>query len=403
MRIGLLGFGTVGSGVYEILKDQKLLKEEITIKAALVRKVEKYQAIYRDQVRFVSNADEILDDPEIDLVVEVLGGIDQPFTYISKALKNRKSVVTANKAVLAAHMQELISLAKENGVSLLYEASVGGGIPLLKPLAESSRTNTFTEVFGILNGTSNYILSKMASEGVSFEQVLREAQEAGFAEADPTDDIDGPDIARKVSVLATTVFGRHLPVDRISMYGIRRIREEDMTYAKSIGCVIKMIGRAKWSGEDFCCSVEPEFLPKDSMIAQVNGAFNIGVARGNFLKEISFYGEGAGKYATAAAVVSDILDIHSSERKPLYYKEEIHFSTQRVNPIQGSFYMRLEEVSSEDAEKLLQENNIGYKKIGTPHKAFVVDGYDMGKMSTFLKDLDRRKIKYFKALIHDNR
>lgn len=399
MKIGLLGFGTVGSGVYEILCDPKMLRKEITIKSVLVRNVEKYRAAYSDKVHFVSNADEILEDPEIDLVVEVLGGIDQPFAYISKALRNRKSVVTANKAVLAAHMEQLVTLAKENKVSLLYEASVGGGIPLVKTLSESSRTNTFTEIFGILNGTSNYILTKMALEGLTFEQALSEAQEAGYAEADPTDDIDGPDIARKVSVLTTTVSGRHLPVAEIPMHGIRTIRTCDMEYAKAIGCVIKMIGRAKISGKGFFCSVEPQFVPKDSVVAQVNGAFNIGIARGNFLKEVSFYGEGAGKHATAAAVVSDILDIHAAGGKSLTYKETIDFLKCSVEPLPGSFYMRFEKILSEDAENLLKKNNIGYKKIDVAHIAFIVDGEDSSKMQSLLKELNDNRIEYFKAMI----
>lgn len=399
MKIGLLGFGTVGSGVYEILNDPKMIKEEITIKSALVRNVEKYRAAYSDKVHFVSNADEILEDPQIDLVVEVLGGIEEPFKYISKALRSGKSVVTANKAVLAAHMEQLITLAKENNVSLLYEASVGGGIPLVKTLVESGRTNTFTEIFGILNGTSNYILTKMAWEGLTFEQALREAQEAGYAEADPTDDIDGADIARKVSVLTTTVSGRHLPVDAIPMHGIRTIRTCDMEYAKTIGCVIKMIGRAKISDKGFYCSVEPQFVPNDSIVAQVNGAFNIGVARGNFLTEVSFYGEGAGKHATAAAVVSDILDIRAAGDRPLFYQERIDFSKCSVETLTGSFYIRFEKVSSEDAENLLKKHDIGYQKIDVAHIAFRIDGSDPVKMRSLLKDLNDNQIEHFKAVL----
>lgn len=396
MKIGLLGFGTVGSGVYEILTSDRLKRQGIEVSAALVRDIEKYKSRCGDRVRFTADAYEILEDDEIEVIVEVLGGIEKPFEYISHALKRKKSVVTANKAVLAAHMEELLKLAEENGVSLLYEASVGGGIPLIRTLCQSARALTYDEVGGILNGTSNYILTKMSKEDLSFETALRQAQEAGFAEADPTDDIDGPDVARKISVLATTVLGRHLPLEKIFMSGIRHIADTDMSYADRWDCVVKMIGRAKQRTEGFYAGVFPAFVPKTSLIAGVNGAFNIGTAKGDFLQEVAFYGEGAGKLATAAAVVSDILDIRSAERR-LLYAEKINFAESEVRLFPQIYYLRFHEKKSAEAEKVFSLCNLGYKKIDEEKSVFLIDGRNTDALESFLTKMKEEKTDYFIA------
>lgn len=355
MKIGLLGFGTVGQGVYEILQSQEMKQKNIQIQSILVREIQKYQDRYGKQLPFVTDPDKILLDDDIDVIVEVLGGIEEPFTYIRTALEKKKSVVTANKAVLAAHMKELITLAEQQGVSLLYEASVGGGIPLIRTLAESSKVVRYHEVAGILNGTSNFILTRMAQQGLDFDEALKLAQEAGFAEADPTDDIDGPDVARKISVLATTIFGKHLPVESISMTGIRHITKADMAWAEDKGGVIKLVGRAKWTGEGYQAEVSPEFIPVDSMMATVNDEYNIAIAQGNFLQQICLCGEGAGKYSTASAVVGDLVKIYESAGQRTYYKDKIDFTPVSVEVIPSNYYNNAKEKTNSFKVKILEE------------------------------------------------
>lgn len=397
MKIGLLGFGTVGSGVFEIIQSPALRDSGFSIEAALVRDMEKYRPLVGDKVSLVTDPYVILNNKEIQVIVEVLGGISEPFEYISYALKQKKHVVTANKAVLAAHMQELLTLAKENGVSLLYEASVGGGIPLIRPMAESAAINSFHEVYGILNGTSNFILTKMAKEGLEFSEALKIAQDAGFAEADPTDDIDGPDVARKISVLASTIFGKHLPVTKIPMNGIRHISKEDMAYAEERGCVIKLIGRAKISEEGYFASVMPEFIKKDLLPAQVHNEFNLGVARGNFLREVSFYGEGAGKFPTASAVVRDLLDIQGATKEPANYHKEVDFAPISVRPISGEFYLRIQNSAKSNPEELLREANIEYQRVDSVKDAYILQGKEIQKIEDFQKRLRENYIIYFLA------
>lgn len=202
MKIGILGLGTVGGGVWDILSTTKFQEYDIKVKAALVRNKSKYISYEEQGLNLTLEPYDILNDPEIDTVVEVMGGIDKPYEYIKYALSQGKHVVTANKAVLAKHMEEFLALAKNHNAALLYEASVGGGIPLIKPLKQNARINNFYEISGILNGTSNFILSKMSKEGLEFADVLKQAQEKGYAEQDPSDDIDGTDMARKISVLS---------------------------------------------------------------------------------------------------------------------------------------------------------------------------------------------------------
>lgn len=232
MKIGILGLGTVGGGVWDILSTTKFQEYDIKVKAALVRNKSKYISYEEQGLNLTLEPYDILNDPEIDTVVEVMGGIDKPYEYIKYALSQGKHVVTANKAVLAKHMEEFLALAKNHNAALLYEASVGGGIPLIKPLKQNARINNFYEISGILNGTSNFILSKMSKEGLEFADVLKQAQEKGYAEQDPSDDIDGTDMARKISVLSSTIFKKHLPLEQIQINGIRHIEKQDMDIAK---------------------------------------------------------------------------------------------------------------------------------------------------------------------------
>ena len=342
MKIGILGLGTVGGGVWDILSTTKFQEYDIKVKAALVRNKSKYISYEEQGLNLTLEPYDILNDPEIDTVVEVMGGIDKPYEYIKYALSQGKHVVTANKAVLAKHMEEFLALAKNHNAALLYEASVGGGIPLIKPLKQNARINNFYEISGILNGTSNFILSKMSKEGLEFADVLQQAQEKGYAEQDPSDDIDGTDMARKISVLSSTIFKKHLPLEQIQINGIRHIEKQDMDIAKKAGCDIKLIARSNYEDNNYKAAVERVILKQISFFAQVSDAYNIGMAKGDNLSEVSFYGEGAGRYATANAVVSDLLDIYNHEA---IAHLAVDFSSTKVNPILADYYVRLNDTN----------------------------------------------------------
>lgn len=249
LRIGILGFGTVGSGVLRILKNHEPKLNQVTgttlkVKKVLVRDLKKQRGSIADGVELTMDADEIINDPEIDIVVEVMGSIDQAKEYIKKALTAGKHVVTANKDLIALHGNELVALAKEYNCDLYYEASVAGGIPILRTIVDSLASDEIQKVFGIVNGTTNFILSQMTNEGKSYSEALKEAQELGFAESDPTNDVDGIDAARKMVILTRLAFGMNVELDQIETKGIRDLQQEDIKMAERLGYKIKLIGSA---------------------------------------------------------------------------------------------------------------------------------------------------------------
>ena len=338
---------------------------------------------------------EILNDPEIDTVVEVMGGIDKPYEYIKYALSQGKHVVTANKAVLAKHMEEFLALAKNHNAALLYEASVGGGIPLIKPLKQNARINNFYEISGILNGTSNFILSKMSKEGLEFADVLKQAQEKGYAEQDPSDDIDGTDMARKISVLSSTIFKKHLPLEQIQINGIRHIEKQDMDIAKKAGCDIKLIARSNYVDNNYKAAVEPVILKQNSIFAQVSDAYNIGMAKGDNLSEVSFYGEGAGRYATANAVVSDLLDIYNHEA---IEHLAVDFSSTKVNPILADYYVRLNDTNKIEE---LKAKLSAYNLINLHKGAFIAEKITSSEIKNYADEINVANQNYFIARLDD--
>lgn len=394
MKLGILGLGTVGGGVWEILNSPQLKKYDITLKTAVVRGLQKYTSYQEQGLNLTQDAYEMLNDPDIDVVVEVMGGIDTPYEYIKYALSNQKHVVTANKAVLARHFEEFINIARENKVTILYEASVGGGIPLIKPLRQNARINEFYEISGILNGTSNFILSKMSKEALDFSEVLKLAQDMGYAEVDPSDDIDGVDVARKLSVISSTVFEKNLPLDKISVSGIRNISASDMEFAASRNMDIKLIATANYDEKGYFACVEPVILCKSSIFAQVSGAFNIGMAKGDNLKEVSFYGEGAGRYATANAVISDLLDIYLEENIKL---PEIDFSELDVSSKQANYYIRIDknEIKESFLEKVISKEQI---KI-ISDKMIILNGISLGEIQKITTSIGMNNSEYFVARI----
>lgn len=299
MKIAILGFGTVGSGVYEILQQKNLAKKF---------SVEKVWCRPNDTIdipKFCSNIEDIINDKDIELVVEVLGGIDVPFDLISRMLKSKKHVVTANKAVIARHYDALTDLAKENGVSLNFEASVGGGIPWIKNVELASRIDAISKCYGILNGTSNFILDTMLKEDQDFDDVLKEAQDLGYAEADPSADIDGFDVLNKLIISARKAFNKKLDPDDFFVHSMRQITKGDIHYFKQKGHIVKYIGEITHDEGVISLHAVPETFAE----ATIPSNNNIASLEGKTIGTLKFYGQGAGKLPTANAVVQDILDI----------------------------------------------------------------------------------------------
>ncbi|MCQ4725900.1 homoserine dehydrogenase [Anaerotignum faecicola] len=310
-NIAILGFGTVGSGVYEVVKENSDVLKDKTGHDICVKRVLDLRKFPGHEVERIltDNFDEILSDPDIDVVVEVMGGIEPAFTFSRKALEKGKSVVTSNKALVAKHGPELLKTAKENNVSYLFEASVGGAIPILRPLAVCLTADRIEEIYGILNGTTNYILSKMASEGEAFEDVLKTAQKLGYAEADPTADVEGHDACRKIAILSSIAFGGTVNFEEIYTEGISKITSADIDYAKEAGLVIKLIASSKKTESGVKAIVSPCLLRLEHPLASVNDAYNAIFVKGNMSGNTMYYGSGAGKLPTASAVMADVVDV----------------------------------------------------------------------------------------------
>ncbi len=305
-KIAILGFGTVGSGVYEVLKKQANI--DIRYIVDLRRFPEHPLAS-----RVTADYGLVLNDPEVQVVVETMGGVNVAYDYTKRALLCGKSVVTSNKAVVDAHGEELECIAREKKVSYLYEAAVGGGIPIIRPLRDCFRSDRIVRISGILNGTTNYILTRMAQTGEPMESALAEAQALGYAEQDPTADIEGYDTARKICILAGLAFGKYIPFTEVPhLVGIRDVSTEDIRLASERGCVIKLLGTAERVNvggvEHLRLAVAPCLVPTDNLMHAVSGAFNAIAVRGETTGDVLFYGQGAGSLPTASAVACDVLE-----------------------------------------------------------------------------------------------
>jgi len=313
IKLGILGLGTVGSGVIQILQQnadnlRTRLGCDIEIKSVLVRNLQAPRPV-GGNFRLTDQAAELLTDPEIELVVEVIGGIEPARTYILTALRNGKNVVTANKDLLALHGQELLDAAKEAGKDLYFEASVAGGIPIIATLKQSLAANRISSLLGIINGTTNYILTAMVEQDRDYATVLAEAQELGYAEADPTADVEGLDAARKLAILASIAFNSRVTLKDVYVEGIAKITREDIAYAAELGCTIKLLAIAKNQADGIEARVHPVLLPKSHPLAGVRGVFNAIFVVGDAVGETMFYGRGAGSLPTGSAVVSDIMQV----------------------------------------------------------------------------------------------
>lgn len=306
MRIAILGYGTVGKGLVERIEGNKD-RRKIEITSILVRNKNKYKSSrYIDII--TDNIEDVFKD-DIDILVELMGGLHPSYEYIKRALKNKINVVTANKDMLAEYGDKLVKLAKENNVSLRFEASVGGGIPVLKPLTESLEGDSIESMCAILNGTTNFILSKMYDEGLTYDEVLKEAQKLGFAESNPEADVEGYDAARKLSILSTLAYNRRVYWKDFYLEGISKIDMKDIDYAKKMGCKIKLVGQSKKNNEKVSGFVRPVLVDNNSLLSRIDNEYNIVVFNGDSVGELSFVGKGAGKEPTGSAVYADVIDI----------------------------------------------------------------------------------------------
>jgi homoserine dehydrogenase len=314
IKVGVLGLGTVGSGVIKILSENKenikrKVQNEIEVVKILDKDLTRERDVELPLELMTDNPEEVLENPEIDIIVEVIGGVDPAKDFIIKALESGKNVVTANKELMAKAGSELLDLAGEHGVDLYFEASVAGGIPIIRSLKESLTSNKIEKIMGIVNGTTNYILTKMIQEGAAFADVLAEAQEKGYAEADPTADVEGYDAAYKLAILSSIAFGSRIDINDIYLEGISEVSQKDITYAKELGYVIKLLAIGKDVDGKIETRVHPTMIPDDHPLASVNDVFNAIFVEGDAVGELMYYGRGAGSLPTGSAIVADVIDI----------------------------------------------------------------------------------------------
>lgn len=343
MKIALLGYGTVGSAVAKVL-----LENQEIISARCGQILEPVIALAKSKkpnslVPVVNDINEILKRDDIDIYIELMGGIDEPFKLVSELLKRKKPVVSANKAMLAYHRYELETLAKDTFFG--YEASVAGGIPIIRILKEGLSANNIISIKAILNGTSNFILSSMKQKNTSFAEALKEAQNLGYAEADPSFDVNGDDAAHKLLILSSIAYGLKAKPEDILIEGISKISADDMYFADEFDLVIKLLGVAKAKNGKIELRVNPSLLPKNTMLAKVDGVMNAISISGDMLKESLYYGEGAGGEATASAVISDIMEFarnsNSSKLPMLGFSSKVNFSLIEKDEIYAKYYLRL--------------------------------------------------------------
>ena len=349
MKIGIIGLGTVGEGVFKVLTNEKesifeKSRADIEVKYACDLNIEREFSFDFDKSVLTNDYKKILNDPEIKIVVELIGGETIAKQIIIEAFQAKKSVVTANKALIAKYGVELFQLAKENGVSFLFEAAVGGGIPIVTPLMESLVANTVTEIRGIMNGTSNYILTKMKEDNLSFDEALKIASEKGYAEADPTYDVDGIDAGHKINILASLAYGGSIKFKDMQLSGIREISTVDIFSANQLNSTIKLIASSKLlSDKSVQISVEPTLIPNSEILAKVDYVYNAIETTGSYTDKTLFYGKGAGMDPTASAVVADIVKIVTRN----HIESDYFFNSTKVfeivdsNTVKDSYYIRV--------------------------------------------------------------
>lgn len=356
-KIAILGYGTVGSGVLEVLRrnEQSITRragQPVTV--GYICDIRDFSQ-HPDAALFVNNIDVILGDPEVSVVVETIGGIKPAYFYVKQSLEHGRHVVTSNKELVATHGAELLRLARQNDVCFLFEASVGGGTPVITPIHQCLAANTVTQIEGIVNGTTNFMLTKMGRENMSFDEALKLAQSLGYAETiDPSADVDGIDAQRKIAILASLAFGQHVFPQNVPARGIRDVSVQDMTLAARLGCAVRLIAWTRRGADrEVSCGVEPCLVPRQNQLAGVEDVFNAVLVKGDMLGDVVFYGKGAGKLPTASAVVADVIDalkngvkIHDS----LYWQESLPMEGLYVDATPYDFYVRLKKATFDQAK-----------------------------------------------------
>ena len=355
INIAVLGYGTVGSGVVEVIRTNhelinKRAGEEIKIKYVL--DLREFPGDPVEEI-LVHDFEQIVNDPEVKIIVEVMGGTGAAYTFTKRALEAGKSVCTSNKALVAQYGPELMEIAKEKKINFLFEASCGGGIPIIRAINGSLTADEIDEVSGILNGTTNYMLDKMITEGADFNTVLKEAQEKGYAEADPTADVEGQDACRKIAILSSLAYGKFLNFENVYTEGITKITPEDMEYAREMGRSIKLLGTSKKLGDDsFYALVAPFLVGQDNPLYGVKGVFNSIFVHGNMLGDAMFYGSGAGKLPTASAVAADVVEAakHLHDTIPNNWSNE-EMTLMEPDSVEGRFFVRVKDTSLDEVDK----------------------------------------------------
>lgn len=362
VNIAVLGYGTVGSGVVEVIHTNhesinKKAGEDIQIKYVLdLREFE------GDPVQkiLVHDFDVILKDEDVDIVVEVMGGIDPAYTFTKQSLLAGKSVCTSNKELVAKHGAELLAIAKKKNVNFLFEASVGGGIPIIRPLNSSLTADEITEITGILNGTTNYILTEMSEKGAAFEDVLKDAQDKGYAERNPEADVEGYDACRKIAILTSLVAGSQVDYEDIHTEGITKLTDVDFKYAKELKASIKLLGMSRKVGNTYYSMVAPFMIGKNHPLIGVNGVFNGIFVHGNVLDDVMFYGRGAGKLPTASAVVSDVVDaVKHKGTNIMTIWEERKTTLGQFEECENKFFVRMQDKGLDDDQMFDIKNAFG--------------------------------------------
>ncbi len=375
-KIAIIGFGVVGSGVYEVIKTNfesisEKAGENVDIKYILdIRDFSNHP----DSHLFVDNFDVILNDDEVSVVVETIGGLEPGYTYTKKSLARGKHVVTSNKELVATYGDELLQLAKENNVNYLFEASVGGGIPIIRPLNQCLTANEINKIVGILNGTTNYILTKMVKEGIDFDTVLKDAQEKGYAERNPAADVEGHDACRKICILASLASGKYVDYTKVSTEGITNISLEDVSYAAKMDSVIKLLGYCSFEGEQFDIKVCPMIISNEHPLSHVDDVFNGILVQGNAIGDAVFYGRGAGKLPTASAVVADVIDAvkHMDKNKWIMWHKTDNEVIKDIGECNAKMFVRVD-MKNANAEIEKVFGKVAFVSLYDNETAFVTD------------------------------
>ena len=395
MKVAVMGYGTVGSGVVEVIDNHtEIIGKRTNGKSLEVKKILDLKEFPGNphEKAFTKDFNEILNDSEIKIVAETMGGINPAFDFTAKLLAAGKSVVTSNKELVAQKGFELFKIAEELGVNYLFEASVGGGIPIIRPMTQCLSANNIEGVAGILNGTTNFILTKMIEDAMTFEDALKLAQDNGYAEKDPTADIEGFDACRKVCILASLAFGKHVYPNQVEAEGITNITLEDVSYISSANGVIKLLGQIKAiDNEKIAAFVSPAVVFNGSQLATVNGVFNAILVRGDAVGDVCFYGPGAGKLPTASAVVADMVDCanHTEKRRIYGWGEgSENYVVDHKDVLQMPFYVRAK--ATEHEIKTIFDNVKFLSRVGQPSNevAFITDSMTENRLNEKLSGVD---------------